>query len=400
MATKPKTRQRTTVPTTGAGLRKHLHIEFVKRWKIWFALSTILLLISGGSLLVRGLSLGIEFEGGSVWQLPAGDASVGDARDALAPFGLDGATIQTTEDATSEETTTMLRVATDEVGSQEEVDEISAALEEVTGHEIEMTQQIGPTWGREITEKARDALVVFLIMVAIYIALRFRLKSALPAIVALAHDVIITVGIYSLGQFTVTPATVIAFLTILGYSLYDTVVVFDKVEENNNLVGERTHLTYSGMVNLSLNQTLMRSVNTTVTALLPVASLLVVGAWVMGASTLQDFALALLIGLIAGAYSSFFVASPLLALLREREPALREIRAKVVQDGHDPTAVPARVTVLAEAGRSAASRKETAAETGGPLTARSQGKVTGSPTSDRVIPPRPRKKGKQGKVRP
>ena len=180
-----------------------------------------------------------------------------------------------------------------------------------------------PSWGREISDKAIRALIVFLVLVTIYIALRFELKMAFPTLVALIHDVLITIGVYAVTQLEVTPATVIAVLTILGYSIYDGIVVFDKVDENTRLVSSTGGLSYGGMVNVSLNQALMRSLNTTITALLPVASLLVVGSWILGAVVLQEFAIALLIGLFSGAYSSLFIASPLLAWLKEREPRYR-----------------------------------------------------------------------------
>lgn len=374
--------------------RGDTRFDIVGQWRRWLVLSIVLVVVGIGSLAVRGLNLGIEFEGGSQWELPAGGADVADARDVVTPFGLGGATIQTVES----DGVTSLRVAAEEVETEEESDAITAALEEVTGESLDSFREVGPSWGDEITEKARNALIWFLVLVSVYIAIRFRVKSALPALVALVHDVAITVGVYALGQFPVTPATVIAFLTILGYSLYDTVVVFDKVEENNDLVRPDGNLTYSGMVNLSLNQTLMRTLNTTITALLPVASMLIVGAWIMGAATLRDFALALLVGLIAGAYSSFFVASPLLALLREREPAFRELRKKAISQGRSPTEVPDRIKAAAGAGRAAAARRATVGAEGAAVGARQaddDSRETTTTASGRVIVARPRKKGKR-----
>ncbi|MGH9209754.1 MAG: protein translocase subunit SecF, partial [Acidimicrobiales bacterium] len=252
---------------------------------------------------------------------------------------------------------------------------------------------VGPSWGREISDKAIRALIAFLVLVTLYIALRFETKMAIPTLVALIHDVLITVGVYSLTQFEVTPATVIAILTILGYSIYDGIVVFDKVDENTRLVSSTGGMTYGSMVNLSLNQALMRSLNTSITALLPVGSLLVVGSWIMGATALQEFALALLIGLFSGAYSSIFVASPLLALLKEREPRYRDIKhrieARQAKEGAK-TAKKARVAVP-EATDDAVASEVQDAVTDAEADGRPAKEKVVTP-SGRVIPARPRKK--------
>jgi len=192
-------------------------------------------------------------------------------------------------------------------------------------------QLIGPSWGAEITKKALYGLFGFLIVVVLYLALAFEPKMAIAAIVAVIHDVFITVGIYALVGFEVTPATVIGFLTILGYSLYDTVVVFDKVRENTRTIAGGSRMTYSQAANLAVNQTLVRSFNTSVIALLPVGSILFVGAGLLGAGTLKDLSLALFIGLATGTYSSIFIATPILAALREREPAMKALAKRVGQ---------------------------------------------------------------------
>ena len=215
-----------------------------------------------------------------------------------------------------------------------------AELTKSTTDEVNLTS-VGPSWGKEISTKAVRALVFFLIALTLYITFRFELKMAIPTIVALIHDIFITVGVYSLAGFEVTPATVVSLLTILGFSIYDGIVVFDKVDENTHLVGSASGVTYSDMVNMSLNQVLMRSLNTSLTALLPVASLLVLGSFVLGATTLEEFALALLIGLFAGAYSSIFIASPLLAVLKEREPRYRDIRERVAGKAKGRATAPA-----------------------------------------------------------
>jgi preprotein translocase subunit SecF len=188
---------------------------------------------------------------------------------------------------------------------------------------------VGPSWGSDITNKALRAVVIFLVVVTGYIWLRFEAKMAIAALVALVHDILVTAGIYSISGFQVSPDTVIAFLTILGYSLYDTIVVFDKVQENTRGLASTNRLTYTDTVNLSMNQVLARSLNTSLVAIMPILSILVIGAWVLGATALQDFGLALFVGLTTGAYSSIFIASPLLAVLKEREPRYAEIRRRL-----------------------------------------------------------------------
>jgi preprotein translocase subunit SecF len=357
-------------------------VNIVGRRRMWFTISAIAVLVSVGSLLTRQLELGIDFEGGVVWVVPAGDASVDDARDMLDELGLEGATIQTLESDDGVE----LRIESEPI-EVEQSDEVTDALAELTGSDIDDVNlnEVGPSWGQEISEKALRALLVFLVLVTLYITMRFEWMMAIPTLVALIHDVLITAGVYSIVGFEVTPATVIAMLTILGFSIYDGIVVFDKVDENTRLVSSTGGMSYGGMVNLSLNQTLMRSLNTSITALLPVASLLIIGSWIMGATTLQEFALALLIGLFSGAYSSIFIASPLLAVLKEREPRYRDIKRRVEARGGD-VAPGAPVTTSTAAGTS-----------GGTGTGRSGGANGGESTvtsSGRVIPARPRKKSK------
>jgi preprotein translocase subunit SecF len=218
-------------------------------------------------------------------------------------------------------------------GNSKEVSDVTNALAKVAGvspNDIQLND-IGPSWGSDITNKAIKAIVIFLVVVSGYIWLRFEGKMAVAALVALLHDILITAGIYSLTGFQVSPDTVIAFLTILGYSLYDTIVVFDRVQENTRGLASTNRLTYSDTVNLSMNQVLARSLNTSLVAILPILSILVIGAWLLGATALSDFGLALFVGLACGAYSSIFIASPLLALLKEREPRYREIRRRLEQ---------------------------------------------------------------------
>jgi preprotein translocase subunit SecF len=200
------------------------------------------------------------------------------------------------------------------------------------------TQLVGPSWGEEITKKAIYGLIAFLLAVMLFLAMVFESKMAISAIVAVVHDVLITVGIYALVGFDVTPATIIGFLTILGYSLYDTVVVFDKVRENTKSVTANSKQTYSQAANLAVNQTIVRSTNTSIIALIPVGSILFVGAGLLGAGTLKDLSLALFIGLAVGTYSSIFIAPPFLASLREREPAMQALAKRVAARGATPVA--------------------------------------------------------------
>jgi preprotein translocase subunit SecF len=293
-----------------------------RRW-IGFAISGTVLAISLLSLFTRGLNLGIDFEGGVVWEVPAEQGlTIEDVRGAVAPFGIDDARIQTLSSGDDQR----IRIQTGPQGEQEE--DITAALAEVSGvdeQDIGFTS-VGPSWGEEITDKAVRALVFFFVAIALYISFRFEWRMAIGALAAVVHDILISVGIYSLTGFEVTPATVIAFLTILGFSLYDTIVVFDKVKENTRRVSSR--FTYGDVVNLSMNQTLMRSLNTSIAAILPVLALLLIGSGLLGAVTLQEFAVALLVGLFVGAYSSIAIATPVLALMKEREPRYRDIKRR------------------------------------------------------------------------
>jgi preprotein translocase subunit SecF len=315
--------------------------QFIERSWRWAILSGTLIVISLLSLGLRGLNLGIDFEGGTSWQFTVarGSASVGDVRDALGEIGLDDAKILILGDDG-------VRVQAEDLAprARDGVTDVLAKYGGVPASEVSVTD-VGPTWGKQVSEKALRALVVFVLLIGVYLSFRFEWKMAVSAIAAVLHDIIITAGVYSVFGFEVTPATVVAFLTILGFSLYDTVVVFDKVRENQATLGTVPGDTYSTMVNRSLNQVLMRSLNTTLVALLPVGSLLVVGSWLLGAVTLRDFALALFVGLATGAYSSIFVATPILAWWKEREPrnvAVRERAAKeLARSGARAAAAPA-----------------------------------------------------------
>jgi preprotein translocase subunit SecF len=314
-----------------------------KRW--WFLVSAIVIAAGVFSLATQGLNLGIDFKGGVSWTVKAKGVSVNEMRDAVRPFGLGEATIQTTGND-------FMKVSSKHL-SQEKQTQVSDAIAKTahtTAQQVSVND-VGPSWGKAVTNKARTALIVFFILITVYISFRFEWKMAIAAIIAVIHDILITVGVYSISRFEVTPATVVAFLTILGYSLYDTIVVFDRIEENTRGLSASGRMTYSDTVNLSMNQVLMRSLNTSLVAVLPVASVLFIGVYFLGATALEDFALALLIGLITGAYSSIFIASPVLVLLKEREPRYAAIRQRLATKGAPAVPLtPAAAAVMAGGG--------------------------------------------------
>jgi preprotein translocase subunit SecF len=299
-------------------------IEFISNRKRWYAISLLLVTISLGTLLTQGLHLGIEFKGGSSYTVTKASATIEEARATVESAGV------ASEVIVQKVGTDKIRIQTGSlsVAQSNAVQDALATKFGVTLESID-SQIIGPSWGKEITRKALYGLVGFLIAIMIFLAMAFEPKMAISAIVAVVHDVFITVGIYALVGFDVTPATVIGFLTILGYSLYDTVVVFDKIRENTRSITSSGKSTFSQATNLAVNQTLIRSINTSIIALLPVGSILFVGAGLLGAGTLKDLSLALFIGLAIGTYSSLFIAPQVLSGLREREPAVRALAKRV-----------------------------------------------------------------------
>ncbi len=303
-----------------------ISFDFVGRRKVWYIASAVLLVIALGSLAINGLKFGVEFSGGAVFTVPTETCEVETAREA-AGAEVPGDPIVT---ELTGQSSRQLRVQTVDL-SPAETGAVSEALAEACDVPLAdvSTQVIGPSWGEQITNKALTGLAVFLVLIVFYLSITFEWRMAVAALVALFHDVFITVGIYSLSGFEVTPATVIGVLTILGYSLYDTVVVFDKVKENTRTVLATSRMTYSEAANLAVNQTVMRSINTSIVGLLPVASLLFVGAYVLGAGTLKDLALALFVGIAVGTYSSIFIATPVLAQLKEREPQMQSLAKRV-----------------------------------------------------------------------
>ncbi len=316
--------------------RGETSFDFVNRRRWWFTISSVIILAGIASLGVRGLNLGITFKGGDAWTVKGPGISQSKAVSAVEAAGLSQPTVELIGTGSLQE----IRVTADlnNLGTsarQAEITRVSTALAKLTKqtkNAVSVTT-VGPTWGGQVTQKAVIALVVFLVLVAVYISLRFEPKMAAAAFVALLHDLLVTAGVYSLAGFQVTPDTVIAVLTILGYSLYDTVVVFDRVRDNTKGLGATGRMTYSEMVNLSMNQTLARSINTSLVAILPVLSVLLIGAEILGATTLQNYGLALFVGLCSGAYSSIFIASPILAWLKEREPRYMAIRQRIESKG-------------------------------------------------------------------
>ena len=307
---------------------------FVDRRRWWFMGSAFVILLGVIFLVVSGLNLSIEFRGGTSWEVSSNSLTVAQARSVVAGAGLgNSATVQQLHSANG---TAQILVEANIKGANGGVDttlqnKVSDALAKAanTNTDSVSVTSVGPSWGSDVTNKAILALVLFVLAIIVYLSIQFEPKMAFAAIVAVFHDILVTVGIYAIFHFSVSQETVIAFLTILGYSLYDTVVVFDRVQEAVRSFGGSGRYTYSEVVNLSMNQVLMRSINTSLVAIMPIVSVLVIGAYLLGAESLQDFGLALFVGLLSGAYSSIFIASPLLAVLKEREPRYTAIRNRL-----------------------------------------------------------------------
>ncbi len=364
--------------------RGETRFDFVGKRRIWFSISTIIIVAGIVSIILRGgLNLGIEFKGGTEWTIAAPGVTQTEAVDAMKGTGVIDPTVQllgsgskqtlnvqsdinrlsqsqqdavsknvqkallgvtaanapktTTTSTTAKPTTTTTAKAGAGAGSTTTSAPTtttvpSNAVPQTTADKISITT-VGPTWGSSITNKAIEALIIFFIVVAIYISIRFEPKMALAAFIAMIHDVLVAVGIYSIFNFQVTPDTVVAILTILGYSLYDTVVVFDRVRDNTRGIGSSGRMTYPQLINLSMNQTLARSINTSMVAILPVLSVLLIGAQFLGAATLQSYGLALFVGLLSGAYSSIFIAAPVLSMMKEREERWVAIASRLAKRG-------------------------------------------------------------------
>lgn len=300
-------------------------VDFVGRKWLWYAISGVIVLLAASGLYFKSLNLGIEFEGGVEYSVSLPSAQVTqenvDAiRDAVAGAGIDDASAPVVNTSGNE----AIRVLTEPL-TGDEVEQVTGIIDEtVPANTGISTSEIGASWGQQIAEKAITGIGVFIVLVALFIWAYFReWKMSVAALVALAHDVIITVGIYAWSGFEVTPSTVTGILTILGFSLYDTVVVFDKVKENTRDL-RKAKTTYAKAANLAVNQTLVRSINTSIVALLPVAAILYIGVALLGAGSLKDLALSLFVGMAAGLYSSVFIATPLAVHLKSREREVSE----------------------------------------------------------------------------
>ncbi len=345
--------------------------DFVGRRRTWYIVSGIIVIVAIVALLPwRGLNFGIEFRGGVDFGIPNATCSVTQAREvAEAETGSQAIVTQTGSGTVRVQTVSL---------TPQESNSVAKALGAACGASAESIaiQSVSATWGGEITRKALQALIVFLVLLVIFLSIYFEWRMAAAALVALAHDLVITIGIYALTGLEVTPATVIGLLTILGYSLYDTVVVFDKVRENTRGITGQSRLTYGEAANLAVNQTLVRSINTTVVALLPVLSIIIVGAVLLGAGTLLDLAVALGVGMAAGAYSSVFVATPFLVQMKERQKEIKALNNRVLSRrpggakgtpvAEADVAVDAEPAAVAASGKAASSRPASPASKGRP----------------------------------
>ncbi|MGI8426951.1 MAG: protein translocase subunit SecD [Actinomycetota bacterium] len=324
--------------------RSEFNIDFIGRRKLWLTISAFLLASSIILLIpsIRGLTYGIDFKGGTVYRAPAeASLTVPAVKSALNEAGLGNPLVQIQQDKVSKRS--LVQVQTESTLKPADRDKVISALAKATGTKLDSVniESVGSKWGAQITIKALRGLLIFLVLVILYMSWRLEPKMAAAGIAALIHDVTITAGVYALVGFEVSPATVVATLTILGYSLYDTVVVFDKIRENQALPSN-SRLSFNEIANVSTNQVFMRSINTSLTVLLPVGSLLVVGSVVLGADTLKDLALALFVGIAAGTFSSIYVATPLLTIWKQHEPRYANVRERVVSESRGKSkAIPA-----------------------------------------------------------
>ncbi|MCM1971172.1 protein translocase subunit SecF [Streptomyces sp. G1] len=304
--------------------RGEVGYDFVGKRFVWYGVSILITITAIVALAVQGLNMGIEFKGGAVFTTPKSSISETHAREVAEKASGHDAVVQKLG-------TGALRIQISDLDTNAAAD-VKAKL--ATDFKMDAAQinadLVGPSWGEQIANKAWTGLGVFMVLVVIYLAIAFEWRMAIAALIALIHDLTITVGVYALVGFEVTPGTVIGLLTILGYSLYDTVVVFDGLKEGSKDITKQTRWTYSEVANRSINGTLVRSINTTVVALLPVGALLFIGGGFLGAGMLNDISLSLFVGLAAGAYSSIFIATPLVVDLKEREPAMKALKKRVL----------------------------------------------------------------------
>jgi len=346
-----------TVEVGDAALPKHSFLnrlytgtgafEVIGKRKLWFAISGAILLISIGAILLRGFTFGIDFEGGTKVSMPAGEATSQQVEDVFSQT-LGKAPESVVIVGNGSAATVQIRSETLDSGETAKLREALFAKFSPRGSDGQPSAQaisdsaVSETWGGQITQKALIALLVFVVIVAIYIGVRYERYMAIAALATMFFDLLVTAGIYALVGFEVTPATVIGLLTILGFSLYDTVIVFDKVEENTHGFEHTTRRTFAEQANLAVNQTFMRSINTSLISLLPIIALIIVAVWLLGVGTLKDLALVQLVGIIVGTYSSIFFATPLLVTLRERTELVRTHTRRVLKrraraGGTEPT---------------------------------------------------------------
>ncbi|MEU3254947.1 protein translocase subunit SecF [Streptomyces sp. NPDC006997] len=321
--------------------RGEVGYDFVGNRKLWYGISILITITAIVGLTVRGLNMGIEFQGGAVFTTPKTSVSVSQAQEYAEEASGHDAIVQKLGNGSLR-----IQIAGTDTSKSDQIKNTLAEDLKVNEEDIN-AELVGPSWGDQIANKAWQGLGIFLVLVVIYLAIAFEWRMAIAAFVALIHDITITVGIYALVGFEVTPGTVIGLLTILGYSLYDTVVVFDSLKEQTKGITKQTRWTYSDIANRSINSTLVRSVNTTVVALLPVAGLLFIGGGVLGGGMLNDISLSLFVGLAAGAYSSIFIATPLVADLKELEPEMKALRKRVLAkraQGAEPAVAPTAAT--------------------------------------------------------
>jgi preprotein translocase subunit SecF len=342
--------------------RGQTSFDFVGRRRWWFLLSSVIIVAGLISFGIRGFNFGIDFKGGTSWEVSATGISQATVVKAVEGAGLSQPVVEILGGKTIE-VQADLNALPAAKRTQIEAN-VTATLHKFAPNQEVSISNVGPTWGGQVTEHALIALFAFFITVGIYISLRFEPKMAAAAFAALVHDLLVAAGVYSLVGFQVTPDTVVAILTILGYSLYDTVVVFDRVRDNARGLGASGRMTYSEMVNLSMNQTLARSINTSLVAIMPVLAVLLIGAELLGAVTLQNYGLALFVGLLSGAYSSIFIASPILAVMKERESRYTVIRQRLsTRTDRSGVLTPAAAALLA--GQSSGGARQAAAARAG-----------------------------------
>jgi preprotein translocase subunit SecF len=346
--------------------RGEVSIDFVNRKKLWYTISGCILVISIAALLFRGLNYSVDFKGGSTFEFAATGTNTTQVASVVSNAGVPNAQVQQIRPVGS--SVVKYQVQTSKVSYTESVKVQDALAAHYHLRDSQVSPSfVGPSWGSQISQKALEALIAFMIVIVAYLSIAFEWRMAAAAFVALAHDILITIGVYALIGFQVSPASVIGLLTILGYSLYDTVVVFDKVRENTAPILGTRRSTYSQAANLALNQTLVRSINTSIIALLPVTAILIVGTNLLGNGELKDLALVLFVGMLSGTYSSIFIATPVLADLKEREPQYKQL---------------ARQVALKAAGGRAATRKAKAATGSG----RGSGNGNGASTATADLP--------------